>query len=589
MANNKTPKFVRVPKSESPNKVFMTGERGGPIADPEDLMKATGAETKEKAFEQVKDIGPDEARSMGVRLPGTPRIYGEQTETLTPEMLENIPARETTPAEIEGGQRAAEPEETLGGGLDEARNTISDADDTIQDIGKRIQQLEKQIGEYASSQKEVAQEERKTTISKLKEIATGTTRSEKREELESEAKLQKEKKELQNIQNKIQKRKALLQKEISSSEGRLEPMGFIRGEKAQMKAQAQADISLLQVEAELEQGDVEMAQQKIQRGLEDFEATKQRQTQFYNTLFNLHNQDVMRFENKELKALRQQKNAVINAYTRKQNEMTNKWKAQSSVLEAGGEPIKNIESKSLQEVRQEVAEKLNIAYDVSTSTSAGGGNITVTTSDGTQKTVDATSTQGLSSLKELGVSRTDARAKLDQSDTGLTQNTIETMLNDVYGEKFSFNKDEKKELRRADMTDSEIQSLSNDIDQYGDNTLDDSWREKQGLGKTGLSEQQKTAVRKVRTGSAMPQDFLTKDFIETSVGSDVITSAAEGEGSGTEVEPSGFWDTDKNKRQLYLKQIMGYKTKLEEQGFSEEQVWNVIKNKIGNDSGIELE
>lgn len=63
--------FVKVTDSSDPGKVYAIGTGGRPIADEQDLMKATGASSVAEAWKiaGVKEIGSAQAKSYGINLP----------------------------------------------------------------------------------------------------------------------------------------------------------------------------------------------------------------------------------------------------------------------------------------------------------------------------------------------------------------------------------------------------------------------------------------------------------------------------------------------------------------------------------------
>ncbi|MEA2067129.1 MAG: hypothetical protein U9O65_08580, partial [Thermotogota bacterium] len=79
--------FVRVPTAEDPNKVYATGIGGRPMDDPAMLMEYTGKKTIEEAFKEVQLKTPEEARKLGIRLPGTEALFAGQPKELTADML----------------------------------------------------------------------------------------------------------------------------------------------------------------------------------------------------------------------------------------------------------------------------------------------------------------------------------------------------------------------------------------------------------------------------------------------------------------------------------------------------------------------
>ena len=318
------PQYVRVPESEDPNKVYKTGAGGFPIRDPEHLLLETGAESTEEAFKQVQDVGADEATSMGIRLPGTPAIYGTQTETLTPEMLASIPAGEVTPTEIEEAEGLPNAEDVLGGKPDTSttRDQLGSVSTTIGSIEQSILDIRKKQEEIAIKNKEESEAEQKGILAKIKGAKGGREKEEKR--LKEEADLDAKQEAYKDVLGKMKTRQALLYQEMGKSKESLEPIGFVRGELINIKNQATTDLALLQAQASILQNDYNSAKESIATTMGYIDADKEDEMNYLNTLLGLANQKVISFTKDEKDALNAQLKIIEKAAEDRKDELQHK-------------------------------------------------------------------------------------------------------------------------------------------------------------------------------------------------------------------------------------------------------------------------
>jgi len=345
-------KYVRVPESEDPSKVFKVGAGGFPIRDPEHLMKETGAESTEEAFKQVKDISSEEARSMGIRLPGTPQIYGEQTKTLTPEMLASIPAGEVTPTEIEGAGALPNPEDVLGGEIDTTtiRNQLSSANTTIASLQQSLIDIQKQIEENARKRKEEAEAEQKGILDKLKGLVGGSEK--KAKELEEEADLKKTQDAYKEILNKMDTRQALLFGELRQIEGGRISAAQMGREQSEARRQAQIDLALLQAQASILQRDYSFAKQTIDTTMGYIEKDKQDEMNYYSTLLQLSNQKIVSFTKEEKDAFNAQLGIIEKATEDKKDELEQKGNLMLDAIKNYGVELPDLTGLTIEEAQK---------------------------------------------------------------------------------------------------------------------------------------------------------------------------------------------------------------------------------------------
>ena len=318
------PQYVRVPTSEDPNKVYKTGAGGFPIRDPEHLLLETGAESTEEAFKQVQDIGADEATAMGIRLPGTPAIYGTQTETLTPEMLASIPAGEVTPTEIEEAEGLPNAEDVLGGKPDTStlKDQLGSASTTIASLQQSLIDIQKQLEDRATKAKEDAEAEQKGILDKIKG-AIGW-REKKEKELKEEEDLEAKQEAYKDILGKIQTRQAFLFGELRNIEGERVSAARMGREQAETKRQAQIDLALLQAQASILQNDYNFAKQSIDTTMGYIDSDKKDEMNYYDTLLSLANQNVVSFTKDEKDAFNAQLGIIEKAAEDKKAELQHK-------------------------------------------------------------------------------------------------------------------------------------------------------------------------------------------------------------------------------------------------------------------------
>ncbi len=90
--------FVRIPDAIDPNKVYAIGPGGRPIADENDLMRATGASSIAQAWQlaQVKLMTPEEALKVAITDPNARRKGTTSTPAPTP-VNNNQPTPQPTP------------------------------------------------------------------------------------------------------------------------------------------------------------------------------------------------------------------------------------------------------------------------------------------------------------------------------------------------------------------------------------------------------------------------------------------------------------------------------------------------------------
>ena len=157
--------FVRVPTSQDPNKVYATGVGGRPMDNPEMLMEYTGETTPEAAFQHVQSMGEEAARGLGIRLPGTEKLFPEQPEVLTPDMLGQnqlkIPDNDTSNIGADAIDKA--------GGLSSQgeywKQQAELANKQYEDATKRQEDLMKQLeGSQASAQDFLSQQQEQYKI-----------------------------------------------------------------------------------------------------------------------------------------------------------------------------------------------------------------------------------------------------------------------------------------------------------------------------------------------------------------------------------------------------------------------------------------
>jgi len=352
MAEQITSKFVRIPESEDPNKVFKVGAGGFPIRDPEHLMKETGAESTEEAFKQVKDISSEEARSMGIRLPGSPQIYGEQTKTLTPEMLASIPAGEVTPTEIEGAGALPKPEDVLGGMPDTTnlRNQLSSTSTTISSLEQSLIDIRQEQKDIAQKRKEESEAEQKGALGKLKGLVGGSEK--KAKELEEEADLKKTQDAYKEILNKMDTRQALLFGELRQIESGGISAARMGRKQSEAKRQAQIDLALLQAQASILQRDYSFAKQTIDMTMEYFEKDKKDEMNYYSTLLQLSNQKIISFTQDEKDAFNAQLDIIEKATEDKKDELKQKSDLMLDAIKTYGVELPDLTGLTIEEAQR---------------------------------------------------------------------------------------------------------------------------------------------------------------------------------------------------------------------------------------------